>query len=77
MAVSAVFSVYSFGDVMLMGKNHILPYYKTEHQRPCAKNMKSAFFQYELYIWQYNAKVVNKMLIIFKIRNNVVNWMSG
>jgi hypothetical protein len=75
-AIGTIFGVYCFGNVMLVGKYHILPCYKTEHKRPGAKDMISTFLQNKQCYLQYKAKVINKMLIIFLKRNNVVNCMS-
>ena len=55
-AVFAVFGVYCFDDVMLVHKYHILPCNKTEHERPGAKNMISAFLQNKLCFLQYCCK---------------------
>jgi len=69
-AVVAVWCVDAFGDIVLMGKYHILPCYKTEEQRPGANDTISAFFHNK-------AKVINKTLKIFLKRNNVVKCISS
>jgi hypothetical protein len=47
-AIVAVRCMDAFGNVVLVGKYHILPCYKTEQQRPGANNMIGAFFHNKL-----------------------------